>query len=225
MWKCLVLIAVFLVFLQGKETEGWCGRPPGYAHSKTVCEHKQLHLRCGRHRRIHVVSAIYGRTNRHTCGHGRVGTTSCKARHASFKVKRRCNGKRSCRIRASNGVFGDPCVGTFKYLKVRYQCKRPRYTHSKTVCEHNRLHLRCGRHRRIHVVSAMYGRTNRHTCGHGPIGTTSCKAGHASFKVKRKCNGKRSCRIRASNGVFGDPCVGTFKYLKVRYQCKRNHRG
>ena len=26
--------------------------------------------------------------------------------------------------------------------------------------------------------------------------------------------------MSASNGVFGDPCVGTYKYLEVSYDCK-----
>lgn len=34
------------------------------------------------------------------------------------------------------------------------------------------------------------------------------------------CNGKNSCTIRASNSVFGDPCVGTYKYLEVSYVCE-----
>ena len=28
-----------------------------------------------------------------------------------------------------------------------------------------------------------------------------------------------SCELPASNSVYGDPCVGTFKYLEVKYQC------
>uniref|UniRef100_A0A8C7Z5U2 SUEL-type lectin domain-containing protein n=1 Tax=Oryzias sinensis TaxID=183150 RepID=A0A8C7Z5U2_9TELE len=34
-----------------------------------------------------------------------------------------------------------------------------------------------------------------------------------------RCNGKNSCIIKAGNSEFGDPCVGTFKYLEVAYTC------
>ncbi|XP_075328731.1 L-rhamnose-binding lectin CSL3-like [Odontesthes bonariensis] len=30
-----------------------------------------------------------------------------------------------------------------------------------------------------------------------------------------RCNGRKFCNIRARNSVFGDPCVGTYKYLRV----------
>lgn len=33
------------------------------------------------------------------------------------------------------------------------------------------------------------------------------------------CNLKPSCSIGSNNGVFGDPCVGTYKYTEIHYQC------
>ncbi|KAM4736752.1 L-rhamnose-binding lectin CSL3-like [Anableps anableps] len=38
-------------------------------------------------------------------------------------------------------------------------------------------------------------------------------------KVAERCNGKQRCSIRAVNSVFGDPCIGTYKYLEVDYVC------
>ena len=38
-------------------------------------------------------------------------------------------------------------------------------------------------------------------------------------KVKSECEDKKKCSLYASNVVFGDPCVGTFKYLSVTYYC------
>ena len=44
---------------------------------------------------------------------------------------------------------------------------------------------------------------------------------HSSLtKVKQACEGKPSCTLSASNGVFGDPCRGTYKYLDVKYVCR-----
>lgn len=35
-----------------------------------------------------------------------------------------------------------------------------------------------------------------------------------------RCNGQRTCVVGATNGEFGDPCVGTIKYLSVHYECR-----
>lgn len=34
-----------------------------------------------------------------------------------------------------------------------------------------------------------------------------------------RCEGKNRCSILASNSVFSDPCLGTFKYLYISYSC------
>ncbi|CDQ94852.1 unnamed protein product [Oncorhynchus mykiss] len=36
---------------------------------------------------------------------------------------------------------------------------------------------------------------------------------------QERCDGKRQCIVKVSNSVFGDPCVGTYKYLDVAYTC------
>ena len=48
---------------------------------------------------------------------------------------------------------------------------------------------------------------------------TKCAAKVSRKRVSRSCNGKRTCDIKASNKVFGDPCKGTFKYLRVAHIC------
>eukprot|EP01046_Picozoa_sp_COSAG06_P107151 COSAG06_NODE_53462_length_300_cov_0.472637_1_plen_78_part_01 len=37
--------------------------------------------------------------------------------------------------------------------------------------------------------------------------------------VQAACQGQETCSIAATNGVFGDPCGGTYKYLTVNYNC------
>lgn len=89
-----------------------------------TCEHQQLDIRCGREEVINVISAMYGRTDYHTCSNGRKhATTSCRAKHSTEIVRGRCQGKNGCLVTASNSVFGDPCGGTFKYLTVSYKCQ------------------------------------------------------------------------------------------------------
>ncbi|XP_078000659.1 uncharacterized protein LOC144453257 [Glandiceps talaboti] len=89
------------------------------------------------------------------------------------------------------------------------------------VCEHQMLELECV-YGGIHIVSANYGRTvDGNTCPHRSIRTTECGAETSFDVVEGLCEGQASCSVRASNSVFGDPCVYTFKYLEVQYTCVR----
>ena len=82
------------------------------------------------------------------------------------------------------------------------------------------MSLVCGNDRVIRVMAASYGRhTDASTCG-GPVRTTDCDADSSYGVVSGACNGKRTCEVLAGNSVFGDPCVGTFKYLDVAYACE-----
>ena len=71
------------------------------------------------------------------------------------------------------------------------------------------------RRKKINILSANYGRlTGGHICP-GPVKTTNCGAARSLGKVRSKCQGKRFCALQATNSEFGDPCVGTKKYLEV----------
>ncbi|XP_078594424.1 uncharacterized protein LOC144872241 isoform X2 [Branchiostoma floridae x Branchiostoma japonicum] len=90
---------------------------------------------------------------------------------------------------------------------------------SASACEHQTVTLRCSTGQRINIVTALYGRKTRAFCPSGPIRTTNCGSSNSLARVRTSCQGKSSCSVAASNSVFGDPCVGTFKYLSVRYTC------
>ncbi|XP_035676191.1 mucin-5AC-like [Branchiostoma floridae] len=79
----------------------------------------------------------------------------------------------------------------------------------RRVCEHQRLSISCPAGQQINIVSALYGRTTRTVCPSGPIRTTNCRSPNSLGRVRTSCQGKSSCSVRASNSVFGDPCVGT----------------
>ena len=78
----------------------------------------------------------------------------------------------------------------------------------REVDEHKTLKLKCPVGKVIYIRSAIYGRTSE-----------DCKAGNSKQIVSDRCGNKRKCGVRASNDVFGDPCHGIFKYLKVGYIC------
>lgn len=84
------------------------------------------------------------------------------------------------------------------------------------------MNIKCDRGSVIDIIRANYGRKTRRTCntdGSSPILTTNCASENSFEIVNAKCNNQRHCSIEATNGIFGDPCEGTFKYLDVEYQC------
>ncbi|CAH1267833.1 CPAMD8 [Branchiostoma lanceolatum] len=89
---------------------------------------------------------------------------------------------------------------------------------NELVCEHQTASLQCPDTQQIRVVSASYGRTDGTVCG-GPVRTTECRSRTSLSAVKGACDARQSCVVSAENSVFGDPCVGTFKYLEVQYAC------
>ncbi|XP_062605958.1 L-rhamnose-binding lectin CSL3-like [Saccostrea cucullata] len=89
------------------------------------------------------------------------------------------------------------------------------------VCERNIAYLRCNKPQRINILAANYGRTEGgHLCPSKSIKNTNCLSPASTMLTKWKCNGEQTCYISASNGVFGDPCAGTYKYLYVKYICQ-----
>ncbi|XP_023189045.1 L-rhamnose-binding lectin CSL3-like [Xiphophorus maculatus] len=123
---------LFTLFLCGFVLEINAGRgfqkpkkPRSFGGIKTVvaCEGSEAHLSCA-HEDIFVISAKYGRSDRMTCSVGipaeQTKNTNCATKAES--VFQKCEGKSTCNVLASSSVFGDPCVGTYKYLDVIYLC-------------------------------------------------------------------------------------------------------
>ena len=87
------------------------------------------------------------------------------------------------------------------------------------ICESGYGNLECNVGEKIHVDYAMYGRLTRRICSQYNTGHTNCRSGRSMTVVGSRCQGQRSCSLHATNGWFGDPCHGIFKYLEVRYRC------
>ena len=94
--------------------------------------------------------------------------------------------------------------------------------HNEIVCEKfyyglQKKTINCYFNEVISVKKANYGRTSKNICG--TSNTTTCYS-HNSFDIiSNNCGGKQYCTIKASNSIFGDPCVGVEKYLRVVYEC------
>ena len=87
------------------------------------------------------------------------------------------------------------------------------------ACEGETLSIDCGPET-IEVLDSTYGRHHDETvCPHAATSNQDCHATESVNIVRAMCQGQQSCQIAATNGVFGDPCGGTYKYLTVDYQC------
>ncbi|KAK3093267.1 hypothetical protein FSP39_013469 [Pinctada imbricata] len=194
---------------------------PKASRTTVICEHKSNALSCPAGHLIKIASANYGRTSKGTCRSSLDRDTNCKASKSLSIVKSICDGNNACSLEATNSVFGDPCVGTYKYLTVVYNCYKSDEK-SLVICEHKSDSLSCPEGKKLEVVSANYGRTapsSKGTCPTSLDKNTNCRASKSLSIVQSQCEGKSTCSLRASNGVYGDPCVGTYKYLRVVYKC------
>jgi len=183
----------------------------------TVCEHKTLQIGCPAGKLISIENAFYGRSERSTCNVGSkwMTNTRCSSRGASDRVEKLCNGEQNCKVIASNSFFGDPCVGTYKYMRLSWTCVES----SETVCEHKTLQIECPAGKLISIGKAFYGRSERSTCVSPSMRSITCSSSGALDRVNQQCHGQQACKVAASNSFFGDPCVGTSKYLSVSYVC------
>lgn len=87
------------------------------------------------------------------------------------------------------------------------------------VCEGGTVNIRCPG-AKIQIQQAGYGRSEENVCPHPVIQTTDCRAPRSRVIVKGLCEGRRQCHLTATNEAFeGDPCVNTYKYLRVKYIC------
>ncbi|XP_035983916.1 uncharacterized protein LOC118557740 [Fundulus heteroclitus] len=90
------------------------------------------------------------------------------------------------------------------------------------ACEHSVAELHCDIGQLISVSRAMYGRSNNETCSSGrpaeQLKTISCLG--STDEVAKRCNGKQKCSVQATNDMFGEPCLNTYKYLEVNYTCQ-----
>lgn len=207
-----------------------------------ACEGSTLNLQCASGL-INVIRVNYGRQSSTICNGGPANVVNCVSKNSFDIVNAKCDNKQLCSIEASNNVFGDPCVGTFKYLQVEYACINPSKLNwnsyseklfcnffiiigstakNALACETSNLNIKCGLREVIQIHSANYGRTSMKICNqHGPILTDNCVTPNSKTIVSKYCSGKQSCSIPATNDVFKDPCNGTSKYLTVDYVCIR----
>ncbi|XP_056589527.1 L-rhamnose-binding lectin CSL3-like [Triplophysa dalaica] len=194
--------------------------PPTSTTNSVTCESATASLSCAKGS-IKVLSANYGRTNQTTCSTGKPANVltndQCTQATSQSVVFSRCDGKKDCSIPATSNVFGDPCVGTYKYLNVSYVCAEGK---TENICQNVSKHISCDGRRKLNIHFANYGRRDTvpcHTLDPRAMATT-CISSETS-NLKEQCNGKRRCFLQALNSNFFDRCPHIHKYLEVSYSC------
>ena len=87
-------------------------------------------------------------------------------------------------------------------------------------CEDSIGRLSCHPGRVLNITSANYGRTaGPSVCPPTLTNVTDCSASSSLAKVRCACQDMEKCDLHASSFLFGDPCVGTSKYLQVKLNC------
>ncbi|KAM9405102.1 L-rhamnose-binding lectin CSL2-like [Salvelinus alpinus] len=171
---------------------------------------------------IFIERALYGRTDRTTCREGRPAD-----QHTSVNLimtgtlevlSQRYNGKQVCEVNTEVFCTSDPYVGNDKYLETTstWILATPSIT-----CEGSDVLLECGQ---ALIHSANYGRRDQLVCSFkrpaNQLANTNCLSqSTTASKVAESCDGKSQCDVPASSSLYGDPCVGTYKYLDVAYNC------
>ena len=82
------------------------------------------------------------------------------------------------------------------------------------------MEIQCRVGTKINIIAAMFGRLNSVDCPFmNHIGNTNCRSEKSLPETKKICDGMQSCKLRASNKIYGDPCKFISKYLRVKYIC------
>ncbi|XP_055690402.1 latrophilin Cirl isoform X2 [Lutzomyia longipalpis] len=89
------------------------------------------------------------------------------------------------------------------------------------ACEGKTLTIECDPGNVINLIRANYGRFSITICNdHGNVEwSVNCMSPKSLRVLHAKCALKHKCSVLASTSLFGDPCVGTHKYLEAHYQC------
>eukprot|EP00090_Calanus_glacialis_P002161 TRINITY_DN11624_c0_g1_i1.p1 TRINITY_DN11624_c0_g1~~TRINITY_DN11624_c0_g1_i1.p1 ORF type:complete len:393 (-),score=82.52 TRINITY_DN11624_c0_g1_i1:161-1339(-) len=119
------LLWIFL--LQSNGQNDWVIHDPGGNQMKQViaCSPNPMNISCPFDHNIEIINGNYGRFTITLCNNQGAQNLSvnCYLDEAMGYMRDRCNGKRSCHIRADTfQIKQDPCPGTERYLEAHYRC-------------------------------------------------------------------------------------------------------
>ncbi|CAC5361395.1 unnamed protein product [Mytilus coruscus] len=143
-----------------------------------------------------------------------------KSGYAKMQVIRRQKCHRNAQCKLLHGVYDCVCAEGFKGDGIK-QCRgKPQPGTEKVICEGLKSRIKCPWKKKIRILEATYGRTEMGKCRSPNVKTTSCSSDKPLPIIRKNCDGMKSCMVSANNGLYGNPCVFTYKYVTVRYVCE-----
>ncbi|ETW01275.1 hypothetical protein H310_06846 [Aphanomyces invadans] len=122
----------------------------------------------------------------------------CYAGGSQGVVERTCLGKDTCSVAASNGWFGDPCVGTYKRLTITAECtQKAKYPTWSSAGDTGTATVSCADG---YIIDTDNGST---------YGSGTCAFKGVPDAINALCQGSQKCSVPARPTIFGeDPCPG-----------------
>eukprot|EP00057_Strongylocentrotus_purpuratus_P029944 XP_780283.3 PREDICTED: uncharacterized protein LOC574792 [Strongylocentrotus purpuratus] len=201
----------------------------------------ELSLSCPDGTYISVNDAFYGRTqvgsSSYVCpaADGNDDITNCRSSDTQAIVESYCQDQRTCSIPVDGSILtsSDPCSSiSSKYLQVDYDCLagRPKNDFTMYACQdHDDLSVECPvDFPHVRIIEAEYGRTegDQFRCAYRenlPSFTSfqGCDTPGVLAEARSLCTNERNCTVPShwKYYVNQEPCVGTYKYLRVTYRC------
>jgi len=129
-----------------------------------------------------------------------------------------CMGKDNCTVQATNNLFGDPYVGTFKQFVLTPTCgPAPAALFSDNVvsgCETQKMVLKCPPNKKITGGTFRYGKWDDNKCDR-----TGATKKEMTYALPKYCIGQNTCNVEANNGLYGDPNPNVFKQATFTADC------
>ena len=115
-------------------------------------------------------------------------------------------------------------LSQWSFLLILLMCCLVPADKTVVICENQGpQEIHCSTGEVISVTVAFYGRTrpDSEVCPYGlpHNDDISCVAIDSEAKIRALCDGKSNCSVPSSHTFYGDPCVGTYKYVNVTYTC------
>nr|WFD50016.1 alpha-tectorin-like protein [Paracentrotus lividus] len=183
----------------------------------TQCENEDVTLTC-ESGLIDVLSVYYGQDGQLSeCLSSGFLLGTCSAEGVLLPVQLQCQGRPSCTFTANMNMFGEPCNGVAKYIRVQHHCTQqplasevPQTPVRRNMPQGNTMVLECPDGTFLDIQRARYGRPDREE---------SCFSATAEVRVAMTCQGLTRCEVDVTEDNLGETCEMTNNILEVNFEC------
>ncbi|XP_029378435.1 L-rhamnose-binding lectin CSL3-like [Echeneis naucrates] len=204
----------------------WCWTSEARMKYDVACPGERGMLQCPEGYGIEVTRMDYGRKQDANCDArdqpALVSNKNCIHEDMTPWVKNLCHAKEYCMLPMPNSLMFVCDYSPDNFLQTSYICFKLADVASSVTCEGNSAKISCASsNKRIHVLNANFGRTDKYVCTNTPSSHVFCTSERAENTVKALCEAKEECNLPASVEQMGQPvnCDNSPHYLSVDYVC------